>query len=308
MSLKSLAIAQQAERLSNTSLNSQKVFIQYVNADLFTVWLKPVGSRWVFYNIAKYSDIPTNVDVWRIRSAYVSDLNVESPIGSMGANRVNPLLLTNENSQWEYAIRPQGAPDFMGGFHGDEILQNVLFLADGKAISLQGLECSHFEMVQDTKIYNPTDGTTELADLNIRHIWTPEGLNLKMEINWTSGVTLDSAYFSMIPLLRGDALTSRLRYADTAIEHNIGSSGHAIAGRNTYGVDIYNHTTKLGINAELESDWFNGYANTDRGVWVSDAAQYNKVYMTRVNDSMVTVPAGDVWRGNSKIKVWQGEN
>ncbi|ADU30372.1 hypothetical protein [Evansella cellulosilytica] len=307
--MRGIGVAKQIERDLIETNKSTRVFIQYVNASLFAVWIKPHKSRWIFYNISKHTDVSINVDVWRIVSVWVSDLNVDSPVGSAGANRVNPVNLTISNSQWEYAIRPIGAPDFMGGFHGDELLQNVLFLADGKSVSLQGLECNKFEIVQDTLLFDPTDGTTELAKVNVRHVFTPDGLRLISKIKWTNSTTIDLAYASMLPLQRGATITNRFRYIDKAVEHAIGSTGHGVPGENSYGLDIYNTNNKLGINMEIKPSWFNNYEHAEgRGIRVSDASQYNKVYPTRVHSTTPEqVSEGDVWESDSFIEIWYKE-
>lgn len=301
----SYSLARPAKTLSDRFDSESGVFVQQTSAITFSVWIKQPENKWAVYTIKRYTDIPTNVDVWRLYDVRLYDyVDGKTPETFFKQNQID---LTVPDSQWEYAITINGAPDFFGGFHGDEKLQEVLFMVDGKSVTMNTtFSCSRFEMVQHTICYDPTNGTTKAGDMYVRHIFTSEGLQLKFKFVWAAPFTVGASYAAMIPAKRGAGFTTKARYIEQATIQDISATGHAAPGANTYGVELWNDTTNASLGVEFDNvGWFNGFVKSgSSGMWIADVAQYNKAYPTRIiAPNSETVTTGTVWELSAKYRI-----
>lgn len=276
----------------------------------YEIWMKNFNNKWVVYEVWRNITAGDNKDSWRVYKARVTEIAEVTPL--LGTTESNPIELVSEGSQWEYAIRPQGAPDFFGGFHGDEMMQKVIFIVDGKPKSISSLAnmaLNRFEMVQHTYCYHPTDGTTKLGDMYVRHIFTLDGFQLKFKLLWSANVTIENAYGAMLPANRSSQVSTQCRLVDRPNTHNISVTPHERPGGNSYGMELWNTSNNLGMAVEFDDlSWFNNYAQSgNRGVFVSDSQYYNKVYPARVfSDSanLETVEPGDVWELSARYRIF----
>lgn len=287
---------------SNDTSSEMRTYVVYKTSTLYEIWKETRSGKWVVYEVFRHVDVAINVDVWRIFRTRVANIAEENPL--LGMIESSTVYLTSDNSQWEYAITPEGAPDFIGGFHGDEILQSVLFLIDGKPINFNdslSRRIDRMEMAQHTVAYDPQTPANKLADIYTRHIFTDEGVRVKFKIQWTAPRTIITAYAGMLPALRGSATTTKGRFLDKPTIFDISVAGHSKPGDKTYGAELWNDTNNISMAVEFEDErWFGGYVGTvpSRVLWISDSSYYNKVYPTRVAQNPEVVKTGDIWEAS----------
>jgi hypothetical protein len=309
ISLKAQKIAKQ----NKTDLKHPKmVYIERKSSTRFWVWTKQVGSKWVVYEMVNYVDAAINENVWRISDMFLGDLEGNTPIsgpinagiepgGKSLLNQISPMV---NGVQWEYAVQPSGAPDFFGGFHGDEQLQSIAYFLNGQSISspstfgTNGLrKGARFEVAQKTFVYNPSGGA-KVGEMFVRHIFTPEGLRVKWKLTWSSSLTVGASYGGMLPIKRNQtAGVHFVRYVDDLVINDCSATPHSRPGMNTTGVELYNNGNALTARVTIGKEFFNNYINSiSKGIWVTDDPSYNKVYPTRIHSSTTaTVTSGDIW-------------
>lgn len=294
-----------------TALKNENVYFQKVSDTQFYVWLKPDGSKWLRYDFLKDVNVPINLNAWRIDRLHAIDIPAYSPLTK--PTPTTTTTLTALGAQWEYAIKPFGAPDLFGGYHGDEQTQTIAITADGDTVDFATLAagavfgCVRLEFKHTSKGYNPTDGTTVIADIECRYIFTSGGLQLKPKMTWALATTVATSYVGMLPALRGPGLTTHSKFIDDTAINDISTALHPQTGKNTYGVELFNYTNGLRMRIEFDDmDWFNGYTlSSNKGMWAANAAQYNKVYPTRILNSVSqeSVSIGTVWKASLRYKV-----
>ena len=123
----------------------------------FYVYLPAGAAYWAQYrfvymqnpvNIAlDYTNGPNdaaNCKLFRIRGAY---------IGTLTGDAFTPHFRALQQGEISLAFREEGAGDFCGGFHGDEVLTSAVLTADGRTLPLDqpyfGAFCAA-EFVEDS--------------------------------------------------------------------------------------------------------------------------------------------------------------
>ncbi|MFI6299161.1 hypothetical protein ACIBEJ_46750 [Nonomuraea sp. NPDC050790] len=264
------------------------------------VWTREPGHLWIRYELRHFTDPAKRMDAWRLQ-----EITAVRQAGPPPATAEGIRLATA--AAYPYAIKPAGALDHFGGLHGDELLQNLLFLLDGRAALPSGVTAAgEFELTQDTQVLDPAqEAPTVLGDVNVRHIFTASGLRIRWVLRWRAARVIEYAYGAMLPAVRADTVTTRFRYLDQAVEHGIGAPGHRAPPADSYGAELYNTVNGLTMSVEVEPGFFNGYAQSDgRGVWVYDGDTYNKVYPTRVSKpGAEQVAPGDTWHLDATYRI-----
>lgn len=293
----------------------QKVWLTKISDTEFEVWYKRPNNNWVVYNIRRTVDVGMKLDVWRVYLLSVCNLNAENPL--INSTKINPIPLTVAGSQWEYAFTIQGAPDFFGGYHGDELLQgNPLWIIDGKRLADSALapssrECNQFEMVQFTKCYNPSNNLSTAMLMHVRHIFTKEGFDLKFKGQFNNSYTMSTSYAAMLPIIRSTNVSTKFRYSDSATIHSVANAAHGNdTGSNTFSLELWNDINNISMKLEFDRNepFFNNFINSGgRGVWVSGDPNYNKIYPTRIFTSqseLVTIGATYWELGSAKYRIF----
>jgi len=270
--------------------NNDRIYIIKISDTEFEVWYRQPSNKWIVYDVKRIIDAGIKVDVWRINLLSVCTINASNPL--IDSTKVTTIPLTVEGSQFEYAFTISGAPDFFGGFHGDEILQgNPLWIIDGKLLTDSALApssrvCNRLEMVQFTKCYNPSNEVSCALLMHVRHIFTNDGFDLKFKGQFNNSYTMATSYAAMFPIIRSADVSTKFRYSDQAIvlDCSIASHGND-TGSNTYSLELWNDTNNIAMKLEFDRNepFFNSFTNSGgRGVWVSGDASYNKIYPTRI--------------------------
>lgn len=293
--------------LANREKENEFVYIQKIFSNKMYVWVPVKGTNWwTRYDLRAFVDAAINLNAWRIYTVEFLQIAESSPMkGQTQTSILNPI---SAGANFEYAIRIQGASDYFGGQHGDEVFQNIAFVLDGKIVPISSLnlhQCRRVEMIQHSIMYNPIDSTTKTGDMNTRWIFTPGEMNLQWKFVWSNNFTIDLAYGAMLPASRGGSSTNRCRYLEDAVESDISALNHALPGKNSRGINLYNTTNNLQMQVEfLDLAFFNNYqASAGKGIWVYDGT-YNKVYPSRVyTPSTEAVTNGNAWMLNAKYKM-----
>ena len=300
-----------------SQLNAEKIdklkdfspYLIYLSASQYEVWYPMTSGKWGVFAFYRDVDAGIKKDSWRISNVRVCDLKESDPLTTRTES--NTIMLTSANSQWEYAFLPEGAADFMGGFHGDEILQNILFAMDGKPITLDStinrkLSGYSFEMVQLTYLYDPLNPATKLADMYCRHIISKDGVRVKFHNDWKVNRNMSTSYAGMLPALRSATTTTKGRFMDEPIVRDISTTSHGRPGKISLGAELWNDTNNISMSVEFDDDkFFDGWQFTTplRAMWITDNAAYNKVYPTRINGVIEPVVSGDVWEASFIYKI-----
>lgn len=117
--------------------------------DVVTVYLPTQRfGIYIAFNIRHYVSQTDNVDYWRLADTFVC---VKS--NNLYTNLFQ-ILFSNEN---EYVLKLKNGTDNTGGYHGDEILENIYFRADGKIYTISELpdelNCNEFEYLEKSSMY-----------------------------------------------------------------------------------------------------------------------------------------------------------
>lgn len=155
----------------------------------------------------------TNADLYRIINAYAVERTGDT---AFTQTIQAPLLSTGE---LELAMREiengVAADDFIGGYHGDEILSKVTLKVDGaevdltKAASYKGTKV---EFVQEAAINKCNKPSEIVANHTKSYVIDKNGITLDQTLDWVDSITLVSFYPCMFPVYRYDGKTQVTDY------------------------------------------------------------------------------------------------
>lgn len=271
-----------------TISNDTYVYFEKKSSVVAYLWYKPTPSdKWMQFEMRRMVDAAIKQDVWRINNFRMGDLPGLTPGGFFAS----PLLPMENNIQWEYAIKIDTAPDYFSGYHGYEQVQLVNFFVDGKQFDFNAMAVDQMvtgkiiEIIQKTFCLDPTDTVTKVGEMNVRHIFTQDGLRVRGRFDWVAARTITVAYAGMLPAKRAATVgTTTCRFLDDPTIYDISVTPHSKPAKNTYGVSLWNSGDNFSTGVEFNDlAWFNNYAKSgNSGMWVTDSAPYNKVYPARV--------------------------
>lgn len=313
MSIQALGLANRTKE--NMETIDQPVCVEKIDDLEYRIWIKPKGCQWVGYKFVRDLIPEGRRDLWRVVNATIFEIDTNRP--KDGYNITNEFPVTTSRGGWEYVFRRPDRVDFSGTEHGNELLQTLSASINGKVVALpEGISyANRFEVCQHTTIYDAgaTGETNFLSDvilgeMYVRHIWTGESLQVKFEFEWAITGEIHTAFAMMFPVLR-DNVATKGRFLDAPTTYSL-PHGHSQPGKNSYGVETWNDTNKLGMKLEFNNlDWFQGFSKTNgRGIWFVNQSTHNKIYPTVTSGGLrIDVSAGDVWRadGTYDIKLTQ---
>jgi len=145
------------------------------------------------------SNDPANRQFYRIRTAYLVKREGE---------RFTPVFRALQDGEIGFAMKETGAGDFVGGFHGDEVLTDVLLTVDGHELAL---DVPFFGTFDSFEFYEKSYITR--CNMPSEHImlhtqrYTVKGntLCLAQDLEWTADARpLHSAFTPMLTAQRLD--------------------------------------------------------------------------------------------------------
>ena len=230
------------------------------------------------------------------------------------ATQCNPTTLEDElefvnSGEWECAIQHDGATDYCGGYHGDE-------LASVKRFYIDGVEYAHdfytsknlakkIEYVQQSIIYFENT-QTQLAE-HFKHVTIDKhGVTVDQSLRFLTEVTLRNAQMAMLPMLRKNGDAQVTNASSRSIDYFTQVDDVTEPGFNTRytvikdgsKVKLWGTSSKISVEVEFEQTV--NY-NDSQSVYIFNGADSNKVYMTPLNYQNTTteIANGTIWRSKT---------
>lgn len=257
---------------------------------------KKESNKWLRMGFDYFKDLPTNADGWGITTVDAVSMD--------GLGNFSTIFPVTIGGEWEMAIMIDSAPDFIGlRQHGSEIMTSIKFYRDGVSFTPTSEEfyCNELKVIQKTKMFDPTNETSHVANHIKEYIWTTENLTINHKIEWLSSHTIGNSYLTMMPVTRGNDAVTSVQVTDTYYDNNtydewdVSNSGFETYPnlREVKGSKIYLYGKDSGVSVSAESvrdkpDGRSFVQNTPNG--------YNKIYFFMTETS---VSAGDVTTGTS---------
>lgn len=283
-----LGISQETNLLSSAeeSLSAPNIeVVQTVNQA--RIFVPSTSGSVVEYVIAKESSAPSQ-NIWRITGAYIV-----KRLGSYTYQREafggNPIC---DEGAWEFAVKVSTDPDYVGTYHGYDVLSAAHLLVDGFGVSnvVASRSCRSFELAQRSTVYR--SGTTnKLAYKTTRLTFTSDGVRCRQRIEWQDTVTLDHAYVAMMPIERdvgGYQITDVGFVGPACVQQDISLSGHSLIISSTGDfINLWGLSSGVSANMNMVK-----WPTATHNAWISDSIYYNKLYFDTPSAS---VTPSTVW-------------
>lgn len=249
-----------------------------------------------------------HTDVWRIDRAY-----------SCEEDLTQIKQLTTEG-EWEFAFglygRPSGSSHFGSGFiggkqHGNEMLNSILFVVDGKVVNIAELtsltEWNTLEIYENTTMYDSNDDTTPCCEHGSSHIFSDKGVIVKQFAKWLIQSRMRTSYMAMFPVAKTvtDTLMvdntwkqeSARPTSGTSIRYD--KSKYAILSKDSERFIGKFYVTDYPSGLDADGDYFLCTDNT-----TDYSGVYNKCYFTVTgNSGNHTVSVGDLWKSETHYEL-----
>lgn len=285
-------VVEPSEPLSDSALI---INIDRNNIQFYAKGADSHSDRYLEYNLKHIDDESINADLWRLYELYESSLvSDSSPYSLSRVYDGKPIANTGE---WEAAIREVGAGDFIGGYHGDEVLTSVSIFVNGEEVEFNKKQyvSDSFSFVQKSNLYSWYTGeviATHVKEYN----FSQNGFVLNQTVTWNKSVDISRAYLAMLPVKRKIDYTSGVQITDTAWYWPSGSIQ-----------DVYQSGFPVVVTKSDDEVWLEGAESRFRAevkmnkhpnlsgynVFVNNVDAYNKVYFD-ISGSYTTTP-GEVW-------------
>lgn len=242
---------------------------------------------YIRYDFVHTEKASINADVWRVGYAYHTDDSF-----------VEDYAITTAG-EWECAVKLSGRNDFSGGHaHGDEVMQNITFIIDGKVATLSNFASmtpfSDLTIIEDSKLFDPDDGTTHFANHGSEHHFTSEGLTVRQSLKFVVAETVVTAYMAMLPIAKA---VSNYVVPDSTFEPLATTEERRLY--NTESVIVYKSDGK--VKAVFEVPKFEYLNNSDYTFLCLDngSTEYNKCYFCNTLSS-VNVTSGKILKSETR--------
>jgi hypothetical protein len=309
--------------VSSLAQDDVVVRVETDNVRAYIKGAKAASTKYLEHNIAHEAkpfdptgaDAFGNADLWRLKFSYEADITpgTSSFTRSRGGS---PLL---NGGELVCAIKEDGAPDHIGGYHGDEVKTSFVMLLDGVEVPLgvpATLVGKKLEYVQYAKLYR-CNTQEEVATHMIRAVLSyADGgtkIHLTQKVVWSKALVISSAMLTMLPIKRllndssGQVITDTAMRAPYASKEDVSTTGFVQI--NTVGslpeVKLWGPT---GISASAEILKRPDIANC--GFYIANAINYNKPYFSVAGTKVSTMGGvthtttiGETWDVESVIRM-----
>ena len=273
------------EKLANNV--SSKVFVRKTG-EIFSIYIPTKNNRYVKYTYEHIVKTDISYDSWRIKELSIVDVNF------------SPMWVLAPDIEIEGAVEEVGAPDFVGGFHGDEYLLDLSILLDGIDISPNAADFERY--VDEIKIINRSylnraDTTTKIFTRYRVNTWNKEkGLIVENKYIVEAPVNINKTHLTMMAINKTYNGKQQVKWARTnynfeKVDVSIPFSGTSITPKRkdiTY-MEIWGEESQL--YARIESVYDKSkYPN--HGAWMYDFGDRPKAYFDVTGQT--SLKAGDV--------------
>lgn len=232
---------------------NRDIIVRKENNDLHIYIPSKTSTNWVHYWYKRVDDDSINMHQWRVQKTYLVD------------NGFNVLFDFDGHTEWEGAIRENGASDFMGGYHGDENNVFLSVLIDGVEIDIHG-EDFEKQVKNEVRIVNksllnrcdtPNDNVFERYKVNI---WNKENYIVENKYIALQQINISSSKVCLMSMkygFNGKELVSFGRYdydyLVTDLTKPFKNVGCGISRKNVKRMEIWGETS--GVYARLECEY-----------------------------------------------------
>lgn len=255
--------------------------------DLARVFIPNANGLATEYLLMRDTAAPSQ-NIWRLAGTYISTRS-----GPFTYSRNffggNPIC---DEGGWEFAVKVSTEANYVGTYHGYDILSSAYLLCDDFAVTnaAANLRCKQFELVQRSTVYHDAS-TNVLAYKTTKLSFSTAGVHCKQRIEWQDNATLDHAYLGMMPIEReigGYQITDTGFVSPVCLQQDVSASGHSLILSSTGDyIKIWGVTS--GVTASMEMlEW----QVPTHNAWISDSVFYNKLYFD--TPGAVVTPA-TVW-------------
>jgi len=178
----------------------------------FTYEKNPINESLAFDN---GPNDPSNREFYRIREAY---------IGTLSGRIFTPVFRALQGGEIGFAFREEGAGDFSGGFHGDEVMTAVSLRLNGEEFPLNKPYFGAFDQFsfeETSFIFRCNTPKKKLVLHRQRYTVSDSTLSLSQEIQWLADTKPLCAAFSPMltaqrlnPMNTDQILTDTVRFYD----------------------------------------------------------------------------------------------
>ncbi|WP_300727498.1 hypothetical protein [Pseudomonas sp.] len=256
-----------------------------------------------------------NSDLWRLKHGYECDLLAEAI--SFPRTRAGRAIVSG--GEMAGAWLEEGAPDYIGGYHGDEIKTHAALFLDGVQIPFNTVATyvgKKLQLVQYSKLFKcntQTEVATHSKRVTISHAEGGMRIELSQQVVWSQALVLKAAMMTMLPIKRlladtsGDVITNTAMRAPYASTEDVSATGFAQV--TTLGslpdAQLWGPT---GISASVQILKHPGLPSC--GFYISSAVNYNKFYYSVAGSTVSTMGGtthitqpGEAWDVESVIRI-----
>ena len=298
-----------------------KVGVDVVSA--FVKGAKSASTKYLEFNIVHEvkafdptgTDAFGNADLWRLGKGFETDITP----GTTSFARARSGLPVISGGEIEAAWKVQGAADYIGGYHGDEVKTSFVLLLDGVEVptnTVVTLVGKKLEYVQYSKLYQcntQIEVGTHMKRVALTHAESGAKISMVQRVVWSKVLVLESSMMTMLPIKRllsdtvGEVITDTAMRAPYASKEDVAVSGfpHVITLGSLPDAKLWGPT---GISASAEILKHPGLSSC--GFYVANAVNYNKFYysvggsgLTTMGGVNHTTTIGETWDVESVIRM-----
>jgi hypothetical protein len=251
-----------------------------------------------------------NSDLWRLKHTYEADW-----IDGTSFTRGRVL---NNGGEIVAAWKVKDAPDYIGGFHGDEIKSHAVLLLDGVPIPFNTVATyvgKKLQFVQYSTLYKCN--TQVEAGLHSQSVTISHDGGLRMDlvqnVKWSAVLELEASMMTMLPIKRlvadtsGEVITNAGMRAPYASVEDMAVTGfpHVVTFGSLPDMQLWGPT---GISASVEMVKHPGLPSC--GAYFANAPFYNKIYCSVAGSAVSamggvthTTTLGEAWDVASVIRM-----
>lgn len=283
-----------------------------VDEDGFTAYVKNDAStdaEYIGYWFCHEVSESANADLYRIKGTKLYER-----LDDFAFVPVNDVAITG-NGEYEMAIKEKSGDgaDFVGGFHGDEVIDSVTMTVDGKEVSLS--ENGSYKGQSIVFTQNATvnaSGTPDLKLIDHEKIYTitKDGIKLNQTAEWLNDSTVSEVYMAMLPVNLKTAEGVQINDTITAGGASYYRPGYFAGVKFNVGYTNALSVTAtggdMGAKVEVTTKPVQGFADSDIQFFMyTRETNDNKVYFRslRSNNNTFAVNAGEVWEVENTYKV-----
>lgn len=234
---------------------NRDIIVRKENNDLHIYIPSKTSTNFIRYWYKRVDDDSINMHQWRVQKTYLVD------------NRFNVLFDFDGHTEWEGAIRENGASDFMGGYHGDENNVFLSVMLDGVEIDIHG-EDFETQVKNEVRIVNksllnrcdtPNDNVFERYKVNI---WNKENYIVENKYIALQQINISSSKVCLMSMkydFNGKELVSFGRYdydyLVTDLTKPFKNVGCGISRKNVKRMEIWGETSGVYTRLECEYDY-----------------------------------------------------